>query len=132
MILERPTPGADPGFKVRGGGGHLKKLRRAEGGAKSLGVFRVKNHDLTPKNHIFSNFREGAPGAPPGFQCILFKLTANILQFYTLYSFVKVESKYAMRCFRDTFVAKLTGMTILTANTSAVVYLAAYSQNFLS
>jgi hypothetical protein len=30
-------------------------LRRAEGGAKIFGVFRVKNHDFTPKNHIFSN-----------------------------------------------------------------------------
>ena len=30
-------------------------MRRAEGGAKILGVFRVKNHDFTPKNHIFSN-----------------------------------------------------------------------------
>ena len=30
----------------------------AEGGAKFVGVFRVKNHDLTPKNHIFSNCRE--------------------------------------------------------------------------
>ena len=28
-------------------------------------VFRVKNHDFTPKNHIFSNFRGGrVPGAP--------------------------------------------------------------------
>ena len=72
---------------------HLKKLRRAEGGAKIFGVFRVKNHEFTPKNHIFfncggmreifgvfrvknhdftpknlifSNFRGGrAPGAPP-------------------------------------------------------------------
>ena len=35
----------DPGFQVRGA--HLKKWRRA--------VFRVKNHDFTPKNHIFSN-----------------------------------------------------------------------------
>jgi hypothetical protein len=43
--------GADPGFQVRGT--HLKKLRRAEGGAKIFGVFRVKNHDVTPKNHIF-------------------------------------------------------------------------------
>jgi hypothetical protein len=25
----------------------------AEGGAKIVEVFRVKNHDLTPKNHIF-------------------------------------------------------------------------------
>jgi hypothetical protein len=58
-----PCPGADSGFQVRGGA--LKKLRRAEGGAKIVGVFRVKNHDFTPKNHIFSNFRGGAPGAPP-------------------------------------------------------------------
>jgi hypothetical protein len=58
--------GADPGFQVRGGA-HLKKLRRAEGGAKIFEVFRMKNHDFTPKNHIFSNFRGGghAPGAPP-------------------------------------------------------------------
>ena len=49
--------GADPGFQVRGA--HLKKLRRAEGGAKIFGVFRVKNHDFTPKNNIFSNFRGG-------------------------------------------------------------------------
>ena len=34
-----------------------------EGGAKIFGVFRVKNHDFTPKNHIFSDFRGG--GAPP-------------------------------------------------------------------
>ena len=56
-------PGPDPGFQVRGA--HLKKLRRAEGGAKIFGVFRVKNHDFTPKNHIFSNFRGRAAGAPP-------------------------------------------------------------------
>ena len=30
-----------------GVGAHLKKLRRAEGGAKNFGVFRVKNHDFT-------------------------------------------------------------------------------------
>ena len=48
---------ANPGFKVGGGGGgggaHLKKLRRVEGGAKIVEVFRVKNHDFTPKNPIF-------------------------------------------------------------------------------
>ena len=49
--------GADPGFQVRGA--HLKKLRRAEGGAKIFGVFRVKNHDFTPKKSYFSNFRGG-------------------------------------------------------------------------
>ena len=46
------------------GAAHLKKLRRAEGDAKIFGVFRVKNHDFTPKKHIFSNFR-GAPPLPP-------------------------------------------------------------------
>jgi hypothetical protein len=45
--------GADPGFQDReGGGAHLKKLRRAEGCTNIFGVFRVKNHDFTPKNHI--------------------------------------------------------------------------------
>ena len=48
--------GADPGFQDRGGA-HLKKLRRAEGGAKNFGVFRVKNHDFTPTNHIFFQLR---------------------------------------------------------------------------
>ena len=51
-------------FKLGGGGLHLKKLRRAEGGAKMFGVFRVKNHDFTPKNLIFFQFQWGcAPGA---------------------------------------------------------------------
>ena len=45
------VPGADPGFQVRGK--RLEKLRRAEGGAKILGVFCVKNHGFMPKNHIF-------------------------------------------------------------------------------
>jgi hypothetical protein len=33
----------------------IGKNIRAEGGAKIVGVFRVKNHDFTPKNRIFSN-----------------------------------------------------------------------------
>ena len=59
-------PGADPGFQVSGGGGggaNFKKLRRAEGGAKNVGVFRVKNHYFMQKNLIFSNFRGGGGGA---------------------------------------------------------------------
>ena len=44
-------------FKLRGGGAHLKKLCRVEGGAKIFGVFRVKNHDFMPKNHIYANCR---------------------------------------------------------------------------
>jgi hypothetical protein len=41
----------DPGFQVRGV--HLKKLRRAEGGTKIVGVFRVKNHNFMPKKSYF-------------------------------------------------------------------------------
>ena len=51
LRLTTHKSGTDPGFQVRGA--YLKKLRRAEGGAKIFGVFRVKNHDFTPKNHIF-------------------------------------------------------------------------------
>ena len=58
MYILRLISGADPGFQVRGP--RLKKLRRADGGTKIVGVFRVKNHDFTPKNYIFSSFR-----APP-------------------------------------------------------------------
>ena len=83
--------GADPGFQVRGGA--LKRIvpsggRRefflgisceksrlyaqksyffpiADGGAKIVGVFRVKNHDFTPKSLIYSNFRGARAGCPP-------------------------------------------------------------------
>ena len=65
MLILLWYSGADPGFQVRGGGAHLKKMRRAEGDLKIVGVFRVKNHDFSPKNHIFSNVRGGAP-PPPG------------------------------------------------------------------
>ena len=41
-------------------------MHRAEGGANIFGVFRVKNHDFTPKNYIFSNFR----GIRPCNQCL--------------------------------------------------------------
>jgi hypothetical protein len=89
--------GADPEFQVRGGGAHKKivpsggRLENllgisceksrfyakkiiifpiAQGGAKIVGVFRVKNHDLKPKKkNCYSNFREGARRVrphPPG------------------------------------------------------------------
>ena len=38
---------------------------RAEGGAKIVGVFRVKNHDFTPKYHFSPNFRGARTGCPP-------------------------------------------------------------------
>ena len=49
---KRCNSGADPGFQAKGGGSYLKKLRRAEGGAKMFGVFRVKIRDFTPKKQI--------------------------------------------------------------------------------
>ena len=55
--------GVDPGFQVRGGG--LKKIAPSGGGREKFWVFRVKNHDFTPKNHIFSNFRGARAGCAP-------------------------------------------------------------------
>ena len=47
------SPGADPGFQVRSG---AHKNNTPSGGRREhIGVFRVKNHDFTPKNLIFSN-----------------------------------------------------------------------------
>ena len=51
-------------FKL-GGGGALRKIGPSGGRRENFGVFRMKNHDFTQKNHIFSNFRGAAPGAPP-------------------------------------------------------------------
>ena len=54
------------GFKL-GGGAHLKRLRRAEGGANMFGVFRVKNHDFNAKKILFFPILGGGGGgcAPP-------------------------------------------------------------------
>jgi hypothetical protein len=76
------VPGADPGFQIRGE--HLKKLRLAEGGAKIVGVFRVKNHDFTPKNHFFSNFR----GARAGCSYIAMNSLKYIISFTMNYFFL--------------------------------------------
>ena len=54
------TQGRIQDFKL--GGAQLKKLRRAEGGAKIFEVFRV---NFTPKKYIFSNFRGGGAGCAP-------------------------------------------------------------------
>ena len=59
-----------------GGGAHLRKLRRAEAGAKNFGLFCVKNHDFTPKNNIFSNFR-GARDPPVTYPGSAYKTTTN-------------------------------------------------------
>ena len=47
------------------GGAYLKILRRAEGGANIFGVFRVKNHDFTPKKSYFLQFQGGLRVPPP-------------------------------------------------------------------
>jgi hypothetical protein len=39
--------------------GVLKKIAASGGRRENFGVFRAKNHDFTPKNPIFSNFRGG-------------------------------------------------------------------------
>ena len=62
LIIERKSKTTTPtqnqeriqDFKV--GGTHLKKLHRPEGGAKICGVFRVKNHNFTPKKSYFFQF----------------------------------------------------------------------------
>ena len=47
-------------------GGALKKIAPSEGRREMFWVFRVKNHDFTPKNHIFSNFRRARAEPPLG------------------------------------------------------------------
>ena len=89
--------GADPGFQVRGGA--LKKMRRAEGGAKNFEVFRVKKHDFTPKNHIFSNgggWREHFSG-----------ISCGKSQFYTEKSYF-FQWRREARKFLGYFVWKIT------------------------
>ena len=73
--------GADPGFQVRGA--HLKKLRRAEEGANILGVFRVKNHYFTPKNHSFYNYG-GRRGKFWGISCEKSRFYAKKTYFFPI------------------------------------------------
>ena len=82
--IQHSITGANPGFQVRGA--HLKKLRRSEGGAKIFGVFRVKNHDFTPKNHIFTNFRGVRAGCtPPGSAPVLEIDHKHLITIYILF-----------------------------------------------
>ena len=57
------------------------KLHRAEGGANIFGAFRVKNHDFTPKNHIFSN-GEGRRVNYWGISCEKSRFYANKSYFF--------------------------------------------------
>jgi hypothetical protein len=70
-----------------GEGAHLKKLRRAEGDAKFFGVFRVKNHDFTPKYHIFSNFHKLYCSYSSHLRLVdFFILCINFIYIYMLFS----------------------------------------------
>ena len=53
--------------KVDFDGFREKEEYRGGGRKQIVGVFRVKNHDFTPNNHIFSNFRP-PPGSAPGIE----------------------------------------------------------------
>jgi hypothetical protein len=58
VLLNTINPNHTRG-RSSGGEGALKKIAPSGGRHENIGVFRVKNHNFTPKNHIFSNFRRG-------------------------------------------------------------------------
>ena len=66
-----------------------------EGGAKIVGVFRVKNHDFTPKVFIFPILGGGgggrAPGAPPSGSAPVFDATFNNISVMSWRSVLLVE-----------------------------------------
>ena len=73
-------------FKL--GGAHLQKM----GGAKIVGVFLVKNHDFTPKNNIFSNFRGAHAGSAPRVCVMVFNTTVNDI-YVVVVSFIGRENQ---------------------------------------
>jgi hypothetical protein len=66
----------------------------AEGGAKIFGVFRVKNHDFTSKNHLFSNFRGGS--APALYHAFSSFLLSTAVQYEVIYV-IKTVMKYHLK-----------------------------------
>ena len=84
--LKDNNAGADPGFQVEGGWGALKKNC-----AKFFGVFRVKNHDFTPKNHILPIFGgRPPPGSAPALLSFNGALIGNTL--FIVYTLVPLLS----------------------------------------
>ena len=77
------TSGADPGFQVRGA--HLKKLRRAEGGAKMCwGISCEKSRFYAKKSYFFKFYRGHAgcaslPGSAPGHHWVNWNQTLQVL-----------------------------------------------------
>jgi hypothetical protein len=60
-VIDHPIPLTQP--QVGQAGSRI--FPNAEGSAKIFGVFRVKNHDFTPKSIFFPILGGRAPGAPP-------------------------------------------------------------------
>ena len=60
--------------------------------AKIVGVFRVKNQDFTPKNHIFSN----CGGRRENFWGILDPPLASATQSHSTYTYVDNEHEVAV------------------------------------
>jgi hypothetical protein len=61
VLFEWSNQGRIQDFKL---GGALKQIAPSGGRRENVWVFRVKNHDFTPKNHIFSDFRGVRPPPP--------------------------------------------------------------------
>ena len=82
-IVHNIFTGADPGFQVMGGGGALEKNAPSGGRRENCWGISCENHDFTPRNHIFSNFRGARagcaplPGSAPGLDTIEICITMN-------------------------------------------------------
>ena len=87
MHISIPVQGRIQDFKV--GGVDFKKFRRAEGGTKILGVFRLKNHDFTSKKSYFSNFRGGGAPPPSG--------SAPAVHLYIYSTYTKINPKVGVK-----------------------------------
>ena len=72
------------------------KSCRAEGGAKIFGVFRLKNHNFTQKNHNISNFRGSRDGCAPWHKCFNDFLTrsCNIIYYNWWHCILKEKSRW--------------------------------------
>ena len=64
-------------------GGALKTIAPSGGRRENVRVFRVKNHDFTKKNHIFSNFRGGARRVrPPLDPPLIYTLSIRLYKYW--------------------------------------------------
>ena len=90
-------------FKLGGGGRTYKKSHRAEGGEKTLGVFRVKNHDFMQIKIIFFPTLGGwvrPPLNPPLLLYLLaYKLVLLITFLFSKLNFNNLISQDSFCCF---------------------------------